>query len=158
MRPNFSLFPNLTIPREMNSTIFARIDPSYVGLLQTCLIWTLLASGDRKLRIQEVVDAYSRLFMVADITWERSRENIEFYKEMLPAASFRFFEIDPKNGEITLKKPAIVRDSFVREPSEQPSDCVEPPCKICQGKAAATGKFTFTERRGHLDIAKTICE
>ncbi|KAL9088488.1 MAG: hypothetical protein Q9165_006212 [Trypethelium subeluteriae] len=144
---------------DMNASIFTRIDPSYVGLLKTCLTWTLLASGDQKIKVEEVADAYSRVYTEADSAWERqtmSTDTVEFYKNQLVHAGYDFLDVNTLAREISLIKPAIVKDSFLRETAGDPAPSTDISCETCRAKAAAGKRLTLTEREGHSEIARTI--
>ncbi|KAL9070018.1 MAG: hypothetical protein Q9157_005969 [Trypethelium eluteriae] len=145
-----------TLPNDlldMNARIFARIDPSYVGFLKTCLTWAMLANGKQMVKVEEVVDAYSRVYVHGDPEWKRSGaldDQVEFYKSQIHVAGSTLLEVKDTR-EISLIKPAIVKDSFLKETVKQQQEAVQQiPCEVCRSKAEASKGFTLTERDGHF--------
>lgn len=147
-------------PLDMNARIFARIDPSYIGFLKTCLTWAILAHGNQMVKIEEVVDAYSRVYLLGDLDWKRPEnldDHTEFYRSQLQIAGGTLLEVNKNTREISLIKPAIVKDSFLQESVREQEGAVQQiACEVCRSKAEASEGFRLTEREGHFQIARTI--
>jgi GTPase SAR1 family protein len=146
---------------RMNAQILARIDPSYVEFLKTCLTWTILANGNQKVKIEEVIDAYSRVYVNGSTEWKREKldeAHIKFYREQIQTAGSSFLEVDTETREISLIKPPIVKESFIKDPQEEKHQEAESQttCLRCRSHNEARQGFSFTERDGHLQIAQII--
>ena len=143
----------------MNASVITKVDPSQVGLLRECLLWVLLASGEQKITVEEVFDAYNGVYTEADVSWERkpqTAQTIRFYKKLLPQAVFSFLKVHDTTGEISLHNPAILHDSFMVKNAEDRPPEPDSTCEICKAHAIAGSRLVFTEREGHLEIATKI--
>jgi hypothetical protein len=156
----------------MNARIFLNTDPSYIGFLKTCLTWAILANGQQKLKISELIDIYSNRFLleadeIDDATQEQeelTEEVTKFYKQQIRKAGDTFLDLDEKSKELNLIKPALVKDSFLktheqaeelRRRNTEPDEC---PCRACRATKKQQSNFILTAKHGHLEIARQICE
>lgn len=148
---------------DMNLKILAETDPRYLGFLKTCMTWTIFANGNQKVTIDEVVDAYSKVYTVEDLDWTgqelENEAEIEFYRKQIQDAGDAFLDVNEKNKEISLIKPAIVKDSFLKKDEEvngEERDIAT--CEECQARQESEKVFVLTEKKGHLEMARTIFE
>lgn len=153
------------------STNVGQTDPSYIGFLKTCLTWAILANGEQKLRIHELIDIYSERFLIDDDGDDEAAdevgeldEEVKFYRQQIRKAGDTFLDLDEKTKELNLIKPALVKDSFLRtteqanELRRRNSDPEECHCKNCQMLKKEQENFIMTARDGHLEIALRICK
>ncbi|KIW00260.1 uncharacterized protein PV09_08150 [Verruconis gallopava] len=155
---------------NMNARIFQNTDPSYIGFLKTCLTWVILANGEQKMKIDELIDIYSQRFTVksddSDVEntsqEELSDEVTKFYKNMIRKAGETFLDLDEKTKELNLIKPALVKDSFlktneeaerIQQRSPSPDACQ---CQPCRAMKKQDSNFILTKKYGHLEIATQI--
>lgn len=156
---------------NMNARILQSTDPSYIGFLKTCLTYTILANGNQKMKISEVVDIYSNRFTVHDDDHHGSLEThftedvIGFYKSQIRRAGDTFLDVDEHSKELNLIKPALVKDSFLKtneqaeeQKRKEAGDVDECPCEACQARGQTQETFILTKKWGHLEIARQICE
>jgi hypothetical protein len=149
---------------DMNLRILEDTDPRYLGFLRTCLTWTMFANGNQKVTIDEVVDAYSKIYTVADLDWTGQElttgEEIQFYRNQIQEAGDSFLDVDENSKEISLIKPAIVKDSFIKPDNDvDEDDHFENICEKCKASSRRSERvFVFTEKSGHLEISRTIFE
>jgi hypothetical protein len=98
----------------MNARIFQNTDPSYIGFLKTCLTWAILANGEQKMKINELIDIYSNRFVVEHSVTDAeaaapenlSEEVVKFYRNQIRKAGDTFLDLDEKTRELNLIKPA----------------------------------------------------
>ena len=148
---------------DMNLQVLRATDPRYLGFLKTCLTWTMFANGNQKVTIDEVVDAYSKIYTVADLDWTghevTTGEEIRFYRDQIQEAGDSFLDVDENNKEISLIKPAMVKDSFIKpDNDEHEDDRDKTTCETCKARSRSERVLVFTEKTGHLEIASTIFE
>jgi len=146
---------------DMNLKILADTDPRYLNFLKTCMTWVIFANGNQKITIDEIVDAYSKVYTVEDLDWtgqELTNEaEIEFYRKQIQEAGDAFLDVNEKNKEISLIKPAIVKDSFVKNDDESGEPELDTTaCEECRKREESDRVLVLTEKKGHLEIARTI--
>jgi hypothetical protein len=157
---------------NMNNRILTSTDPAYLGFLKTALTWTILANGEQKMKINELVGIYSNRFLVEDTfddnmaldSLDLSDATIQFWKQQIRKAGDTFLDLDEKTMELNLIKPALIKDSFLKsdeqasELKRRGTDPDECPCKACQATKKQKSSFILTAKEGHLEIARQICE
>ncbi|KAF2761902.1 hypothetical protein EJ05DRAFT_496790 [Pseudovirgaria hyperparasitica] len=136
------------------------IDPAYLELLKTCLTWTCLAEG--QIRVPEVIDAYSRKYVVEQESHEAGDvESIEepeaqedLHVDQIRTAGSAFLEVDSMTRVIQLRH-ATVADYFLgAKPEVQTEEqCL---CKNCTRTGNSQKSFALSEKHGHLTMATTI--
>jgi hypothetical protein len=159
------------LPDGLNNSyrkILQQTDPNYLGLLETCLTWTILAEGD--ITVSEVIDAFSKPYS-NDPANELSAEtdeiddendNCDLFMSQIRFAGSSFLQVDDKWKVISLRHNTVA-DYFlkVEEPTTSVSHELEDDghyCARCRNEHLLTEPFVVTRKHGHLEIAKTIRE
>lgn len=141
--------------------IIRNTDPLYMGLLNTCLTWTILANG--QIKVTEVIDAYSRTYTegddyaIEDYTPQSFDAGEDLHIKQIQIAGSALLEVDAKSRVIQLRHHTVA-DYFLTANLKTKPSAAEYACECENCKRQAGNAFELSEKQGHLAIAATICE
>ena len=143
--------------------IIRNTDPLYMGLLNTCLTWTILANG--QIKVTEIVDAYSRTYTegddyaIEDCTPQSIDAGEDLHIKQIRIAGSALLEVDVKSRVIKLRHNTVA-DYFLTAKLKTKPSAAEYACECenCKVKRQTSNAFELSEKQGHLTIATTICE
>jgi ankyrin repeat protein len=154
------------LPEGLNniySQVLRKTNPEYVGLLRTCLLWTILAE-DEYVKVAEIVDAYSHPYSQDDQEafndGDSDGKYSKLYQEQVTIAGGSFIDVDSKTAAISLRHNTVadyfLDEKRVEEFEEQSSHHACNMCERCQASLNGRDPFLITKKHGHLEVATII--
>lgn len=153
--------------------IIKKTDPAYLDLLKTCLTWTILAEG--KVRVAEIIDAYSRVYAIEDeYAQEPPKDELddeteepdqttpdadELYISQIRTAGSSLLEVDAELKVIQLRHNTVADHFLNAAPLDSAIEEVDAHvarCQTCAKVASPAYRFSVSEKKGHLSIATII--
>ncbi|ERF74527.1 hypothetical protein EPUS_08938 [Endocarpon pusillum Z07020] len=147
------------LPENVNETYHQHLHqlaPSYRHLLRAALAWTLVAQTP--LRVEEIMEAYSRVYLDGDASEEQSMANTDpsLYREQIQKAGGPFLDIRD-NRFVVLQDSQAVRSFSIPVPDVATHGVDDRSlCAKCRTALQANETLNISEKQEHLAMA-IIC-